>query len=82
MLRSMTSPNPIARARPVWMCAVAALLGVLPVTTGCQRTLVRDQEALTQYDRYDTVRDQRSPPYLVDEFGARRPNLRGRLLEK
>jgi len=41
--------------------------------------LLSDQEARSQYDRYDALRDQRAPSTVEDEFGQPKPNLRGRL---
>jgi len=49
---------------------------------GCNRALFRQQDTRTQYDRYDTSRGQYEPMYIEDEFGRRKPNLRGRLSPK
>lgn len=49
---------------------------------GCAKPLLSPTEERTQFDRYDRVRNQYVEPYTVDEFGARKPNLRGRLLER
>lgn len=46
---------------------------------GCQEALFAEDEPRSQYDRFDAVRDQRAPTYVYDEFGNRRPNVRGRL---
>ena len=63
--------------------AICAGLGMVMLAgSGCQPTLIRDNEFVTQYDRYDTLRDEREPQYVVDEYGTRRPNLRGRLSPK
>jgi len=51
-------------------------------TTGCYRPLLSPDEERSQYDRYDAIRAQRAPAFIEDEFGRRRPNLRGRLLER
>ncbi|MDX2118276.1 MAG: hypothetical protein SFY96_08860 [Planctomycetota bacterium] len=58
------------------VAAMAALLG------GCTDPLLAPNEPRSQYDRYDAIRAQRAPSYLEDEYGRRRPNLRGRLLAK
>ncbi len=57
--------------------------GVMTLTTtGCYKPLLSPDEERSQYDRYDAIRAQRAPAFIEDEFGRRRPNLRGRLLEK
>jgi hypothetical protein len=50
--------------------------------SGCNTTPFAPREPRTQYDRYDQVRNQLAEPYVFDEFGRRRPNLRGRLSPK
>jgi hypothetical protein len=57
---------------------LAALAGA--VCTGCQDQLFSPTEPRSQYDRFDAVRDRRATDTVEDEFGNRRPNLRGRLL--
>jgi hypothetical protein len=60
------------------------LLGVLLLAGvcagGCQDQLFPTNEPRSQFDRFDAVRDKRAQQYLEDEFGNRKPNLRGRLL--
>jgi len=69
--------------RSLLRAAICAGFGTVAVLgAGCQKTLIRDNEFVTQYDRYDTLRNEREPQYVVDEFGTRRPNLRGRLSPK
>lgn len=48
--------------------------------TGCSKPLLAPNEERSQYDRYEAIRNERAAPYVEDEFGHRRPNLRGRLL--
>lgn len=59
----------------VIVCAVA--MGMLP---GCADPLFGPNKPRSQYDRFDAIRDQHAVPYVFDEFGQRRPNIRGRLL--
>lgn len=47
---------------------------------GCYEPVFREDEARSQYDRFDAVREQRAPQYFFDEYGNRKPNIRGRLL--
>jgi hypothetical protein len=47
---------------------------------GCQTPLFAENDVRSQYDRFDAVRDRRAPTWVFDEYGARRPNLRGRVL--
>jgi hypothetical protein len=49
-------------------------------TLACRPAPIVEDEPRTQFDRYDLVRDQYAPAYLEDEYGRKRPNLRGRLL--
>lgn len=55
---------------------VVALVGA----AGCETPVLVPDEPRSQYDRFDAIRDQRAPSYVYDEFGARRPNIRQRLL--
>jgi hypothetical protein len=50
------------------------------ICTGCQEQLFSPTEPRSQYDRFDAVRDRRADAYVEDEFGNKRPNLRGRLV--
>ena len=61
---------------------LAAALGVCVLLTagGCQEQIFVADEPRSQYDRFDAIRDRRAQSYVEDEFGRRRPNLRGRLL--
>lgn len=61
---------------------LAAGLSALATFGGCAKPLLTPTEERSQYDRYDAIRGQRSPAYTYDEFGTRRPNLRGRLMPK
>ena len=61
----------------------AATLGSLGfacfLVAGCAKPLLTADEERSQFQRYDRVRELDQPSYLMDEFGRRRPNLRGRL---
>ncbi len=59
------------------LCAAAA---VCIGAGGCEKPVFTPDEPRSQYDRFDAIRDQRAPSYVFDEFGARRPNVRQRLL--
>jgi hypothetical protein len=48
---------------------------------GCQEQLFSPTEPRSQYDRFDAVRDRRADATIEDEFGNKRPNLRGRLVK-
>jgi hypothetical protein len=61
---------------------LACFAGFGAATSGCQKPLLSPDEPRSQYDRYDAVRDQRAATTYMDEFGYKRPNLRGRLLPK
>lgn len=72
--------------RAVRLVGAAAMTGMMVMlvglSAGCQKPLLAPDEERSQYDRFDAVRNQRATPYLEDEFGRKRPNLRGRLLAK
>ncbi|MCH7791937.1 MAG: hypothetical protein IID31_06625 [Planctomycetes bacterium] len=55
------------------------LAGVFGASAGCSEVLFDPKKPRTQYDRYDRIRGDYAPQYIEDEFGQRRPNLRGRL---
>jgi len=65
--------------RAFLVCAGATMIGA---ALGCQSPLLSPDEPRSQFDRYDAVRDQRAATSYTDEFGYKRPNLRGRLLPK
>jgi hypothetical protein len=58
------------------------LLVVCLASTGCVKSIFRQGDPRTQYDRYDASRNQFEPDYISDEYGRLEPNLRGRLLVK
>jgi hypothetical protein len=64
--------------------AAAGLLALtaLAALLGCEKPLLSPDEDRSPFDRYDTVRNQHADPYITDEFGHRRPNLRERLMPK
>lgn len=55
------------------------VLGVLGVG-GCRQAPITEKDERSQFDRYDAVRDSYAPAYLEDEYGRKKPNLRGRLI--
>lgn len=77
--RRSPANDPQRLVRPLGLGLV--VLGLL-VVGGCNKPLLAPDEERSQYDRFDAVRDQRAAPYIEDEFGFKRPNLRGRLIAK
>jgi hypothetical protein len=59
---------------------MVCVVGGAAVLNGCAEPLLTPDEPRSQYDRTDAVRDRRAPSYVEDEFGTRRPNIRGRLV--
>jgi hypothetical protein len=59
---------------------LSSLLLAGAALSACEEQLFVADEPRSQYDRFDAVRDKRAELYIEDEFGNRRPNLRGRLL--
>ncbi len=77
----MSNRLPAPRAALVFSLvgfASAMVLGLV----GCGKPLFSPKDQRTQYDRFDAVRGQYEPQDIEDEFGRKRPNLRGRLLPK
>ena len=73
------SPTRSPRSTPrrvAWPLA----LGVLVAAAGCARNPLRPDDERTPFDRYQRARNTQPEPFLEDEFGRRRPNLRARLL--
>jgi hypothetical protein len=66
-------------ARIVRLAAVAAAAAWLGAGAGCVQPMFPDDEDRTPFDRYDAVRNREEPSTVSDEYGRRRPNLRGRL---
>lgn len=73
-------PERSTAVRVVGFIVVAVLL--CASATGCRKPLLTSDEDRSQFHRYDRVRDQDDPSFLMDEFGRRRPNLRGRLITR
>lgn len=67
-----------------FVCRLTVLIGMAAIVaaSGCADPLLAPDEPRSQYDRYDAVRDQRAATTYTDEFGFKRPNIRGRLLPK
>ncbi|RMH13085.1 MAG: hypothetical protein D6695_05060 [Planctomycetota bacterium] len=61
---------------------VGLVAAVFMACAGCRAPLLASGEERSQFDRYDKVREQSAPPHYMDEYGRRRPNLRGRLLRR
>jgi hypothetical protein len=49
------------------------------IVTGCQRPLYLPNDVRTQYDQYKRTRNELARPFIEDEYGRRKPNLRERL---
>ena len=80
--RSPSTCSP-SRARNKAIASLFALLAaaaLAPTLAGCAKPLLSPDEPRSQYDRSDRLRGRSAPPYLTNEFGDRKPNVRGRLL--
>jgi hypothetical protein len=72
-------------ARSPQVLGWSAALGVAVTVTalpGCQKPLLSPDRERTQFDRYDTIRNQRANQYEYDAYERRRINLRDRLLPR
>ncbi|MCW5757602.1 MAG: hypothetical protein KIT54_10235 [Phycisphaeraceae bacterium] len=47
--------------------------------SGCRDPLITDRQQRSPFQQYDRVRSQDPDPFVLDEFGRRRPNLTDRL---
>jgi len=79
--RKHDGSSPLLRRALLLALGAALTLPMLGVG-GCSEPLFPRREAMTQFDRYDEARRRSVEPWLEDEFGRRRPNLRGRLLQE
>lgn len=70
--------TPALRARGVIETLVLTVSAAV-VLSGCERPLLMPDEERSPYHHYDEIRSQNAPPYVEDEFGHLRPNLRARL---
>lgn len=65
------------RYAAVWCAGVTLLSSV-----GCRQGPITENDERSPYDRYNLIRDEYAPAYLQDEYGRKRPNLRGRLIDR
>jgi hypothetical protein len=72
----------MTRRRVQTLLLFAALATAAASAPGCRKPLLAPEDERSQYDRYDSIRNQRAQQYVYDEFGRRRPNIRARLLSK
>jgi|CXWL01.1.fsa_nt_gi hypothetical protein len=77
-------PNAFLRCLRSGFAALAGGTMVLSAlaSAGCEGPPLSESDARSQYDRYDTIRNQHAPSRIEDEFGYLKPNLRGRLLRR
>lgn len=71
------------RVDPGWVRAAfrgLALAAAIAGLGGCRTALFPEDDDRSQFAGYDRARDRTVPSYVEDEYGDRRPNLRGRLL--
>jgi hypothetical protein len=69
----------LGRSRAATLGLLAAALSASVALSACRQPLFPRNEPRSQYDEYDVARDEYAAPYIEDEFGRQRPNLRGRL---
>ena len=61
------------------LMALSLLVSAGALVAGCAKPLFPRDQARSQYESYDAVRNQAAPRYRFNEFGQATPNLRGRL---
>ncbi|MBC7771919.1 MAG: hypothetical protein H7210_05450 [Pyrinomonadaceae bacterium] len=78
MPQLINQPRGHRRAGSMLMPVLLATL----VLVGCGKALLSPDDERSQFDRYDTVRNQYASQTVEDEFGRVKPNLRNRLSPK
>lgn len=58
------------------------MLATLATLSACSSPLLAPDESRSQFDRYDTVRNQHADQYTLNKYLRRQPNLEGRLSHK
>lgn len=70
------------RRRFTRMAVLPAGIALAGLLAACSKPLLSPAETRSQYDRYDRVRSEYAQQYIEDEFGRKKPNIRGRLSPK
>lgn len=65
--------------RTLLLCALVPSCLLL---AACQQPLYDSRAPRSQYDRADMLRDTRPEQFVYNEYGTRKPNIRGRLLSQ
>ena len=83
MLIELT-PTTCRRAQRLVVRGLGLAAGVclLMSASGCQDSPITENDERSPFDRYDLIRDEYATPYVQDEYGRKRPNLRGRLIDR
>jgi hypothetical protein len=80
----MHRPTDTTRCRPISRTVAWLVVPVIAACaqTGCRQSPITENDVRSPFDRYDLIRDEYAAPYLQDEYGRKRPNLRGRLIDR
>lgn len=78
MTTTTRSRSQTLNARRSIVAGLSLLLACL-AETGCQKPLFPEKEPRSQFETYDTLRQQNQPLVVPDEFGNPQPALRARL---
>lgn len=78
----MTTRPSIAHSLTLRLLLAAACAAAALNAAACSKPLLDPRDERSPFDRYDAVRNQYAPQYTENAFGAREPNLRGRLTPK
>ncbi|MSR69408.1 MAG: hypothetical protein EXS17_03585 [Phycisphaerales bacterium] len=72
-----SSASHSARTQAIVLAANALLIGAL--LSGCQKPLFPEKNSRSQFETYDSLRQQNQQLVIPDEFGNPQPALRARL---
>ena len=78
-LSPAATPTRARRAHHLALLLIA-LSTAAAALTACQQPLFDARDPRSQYDRADAARNTRPEQFVMDEYGNRRPNIRGRLI--
>ncbi|MFO0856734.1 MAG: hypothetical protein U0640_05165 [Phycisphaerales bacterium] len=82
-MKTTSTPSPRASVPlPLRTLCLCAFVPACLLLASCQQPLYDSRAPRSQYDRADSLRDTRPEQFVYNEYGSRKPNIRGRLLNQ